>query len=76
MEKDYTVQSSNFFGGSPHRMIVWYTGAQYSISICLDALVGTSFHSVYENLLAEMNKRDELGLFKHSPYEIIEALQN
>lgn len=40
-----------------------------------DALVGTGFHSIYKALLAEMNERDENGLPKHSPFKIIEALE-
>ncbi|KAG9782651.1 hypothetical protein KCU75_g4835, partial [Aureobasidium melanogenum] len=75
MEKECIMHSSNFFGFSPHHMIVWHVGTQYSIRISLDALVGTEFHSTYNGLLAKLNDKDEDGLPKNSPFEIFEALQ-
>lgn len=75
METACIVHTSNFFGSPPHNMIVWYAETQYSIRIAPDALVGTGFHSIYNGLLAEMNERDQNGLPKHSPFKIIEALQ-
>ncbi|KAM0706315.1 hypothetical protein Q7P35_005641 [Cladosporium inversicolor] len=75
MEKAYAVHSSNFFGSSPHSLIVRYAGTQYSIRMSPEVLVGTDFHSTYKGLLAEMNERDENGLPKHSILKTIDALQ-
>jgi serine/threonine protein kinase len=76
MERQYIVHSSKFFEGSPHIMILWCAGTQYSISIPLDTLVGTKFHLVYTRYLAEMSEKGGNGLPKHSPFRIFEALQN
>ncbi|KAG9523434.1 hypothetical protein KCV07_g2568, partial [Aureobasidium melanogenum] len=75
MEKECIVHSSNFFGCSPHHMIVWHARMQYSIRISLDALLGTKFHSTYHGLLAKLNEKDQDGLPKNSPFKIFEALQ-
>lgn len=53
----------------------WHAGTQYSIQVSLDALVGTGLHSFYTELLAKWDERDENGLPKHSPFDIIEVLQ-
>jgi hypothetical protein len=76
MERPYNVHSSNFFEGSPHTMTVWCAGTQCSISIPLDTLVGTNFHLVYTGYLAKLGETDDNGLPKHSPFKILEALEN
>jgi hypothetical protein len=75
MEKAYMMHSSDFFGNGPHNMTVSYARTQYSIRIRPETLVGTDFHSMYNDLLAEMNARDERGLLKLSYFETIKAIE-
>ncbi|WPG98459.1 Hypothetical protein R9X50_00125000 [Acrodontium crateriforme] len=75
MEGGCIVYSSNFLGNSPHSMVVWHAGMQYSIRISPDTLVGTGFHSTYEQLRAKLNQKAENGLPLHSPFKFIEDLQ-
>jgi hypothetical protein len=73
MEQEYILHSSEFFGPPPHSMIVSHAGTQYSIRISSEALVGTDFHSRYNDLLAQTteNERDENGLPKH-PFRLLD----
>jgi hypothetical protein len=73
MKEEYILHSSEFFGPPPHSMIVSQAGTQYSIRISPETLVGTAFHSRYNNLLAQTkeNERDENGLPKH-PFHLLE----
>jgi hypothetical protein len=74
MEKEeYILHSSEFFGPPPHSMIVSHAGTQYSIRISPETLVGTDFHSRYNDLLAQTkeNERDENGLLKH-PFRLLD----
>jgi hypothetical protein len=80
MSEEYILHSSEFFSPPPHSMIVSYAGTQYSIRISPEALVGTDFHSRYNDLLAQTkeNERDENGLPKH-PFQLLDiykALQH
>jgi hypothetical protein len=80
MKEEYTLHSSEFFGPPPHSMIVSQAGTQYSIRISPETLVGTAFHSRYDDLLAQTkeNERDENGLPKH-PFQLLgiyKALQH
>ena len=75
MEKAYTVHSSNFFGNGAHSMTVSYVRTQYAIRIHPETLVGTDFHSKYNNLLAKMNERNGDDLLKPSYFETIEAIK-
>jgi hypothetical protein len=73
MEEKYILHSSEFFGSPPHSMIVSQAGTQYSIRIAPETLVGTDFHSRYNDLLAQTkeNERDENGLPKH-PFQLLD----
>jgi hypothetical protein len=75
MEEEYISHSSEFFCTPPHSMIVSQAGTQFSIRISPDALVGTDFHSEYNELLAQRNERDENGLPKHFLLDIYKALK-
>jgi hypothetical protein len=74
MEKEeYILHSSEFLGAPPHSMIVSQAGTQYSVRISPETLVGTDFHSRYNDLLAQTkeNERDENGLPKH-PFQLLD----
>jgi hypothetical protein len=67
------VHSSEFFNTPHHYMIVSYAGTHFSIRIDPETLVGTDFHSRYNDLLTKPNERDEeTGLLKN-PLQLLDT---